>query len=182
MLNIETFNKLFNSFAPSQQREEWRGFLEFVGAYFSNRGIVKPIVVEIGIEKNRQKLFYEGILNAEHIGIDIHKDLNPDIAGDSHNAGTVMLLEERLKGRQIDLLFIDASHLYESVKEDYRLYEPLTRHIVAFHDAMTVNKQNPSTVEVKRLWGEIMRDERRYLKVLFSFKPDWMGIGLIIKG
>ena len=85
----------------------------------------------------------------------------------------------------IDLLFIDGNHSYESVKMDFEIYAPLTKHIIAIHDiAATVNSQ------VMKYWEELKQDGRFMAISLnhFNGKPDKekgkfkdMGIGLIIK-
>jgi len=166
-----------------QDVSEWRCFLEFVDAYFRNRNVVNPVVVEIGTENNMQKRFYQELLNATHIGIDIHG--NPDILGDSHSQETVDILKAKLDGRKIDLLFIDGDHSYDGVKRDWKLYEPFVRYIVAFHDIYT--KGHSANPEVYRLWDEIVDKEMNI--PLISFKKNrpvelgWtMGIGIMLVG
>jgi len=189
-MNIKKFNEIANSPRPyrallAQDIEEWKMYLEFVQGYFENRGIIKPVVVEIGIMHNAQKPFYEHLLNAEHIGIDINPNCVPDILGDSHKPQTMQELHRLLCRRKIDLLFIDGNHSYESVKQDYDLYAPLTEHIVAFHDiCATVNS------DVQRFWQELSR-ANGYMAIAFNRcntsvsvadnKFIDMGIGLIIK-
>ena len=58
------------------------------------------------------------------------------VRGDSHDPQTYALVRSLLRGRQVDLLFIDGDHSLEGVERDYCLYSPLVRHggIVAFHD------------------------------------------------
>ena len=189
-MNIKKFNEIANSPRPyrallAQDIEEWKMYLEFVQGYFENRGIIKPVVVEIGIMHNAQKPFYEHLLNAEHIGIDINPNSAPDILDDSHRPETMQELHRLLCRRKIDLLFIDGNHSYESVKQDYDLYAPLTEHIVAFHDiCATVNS------DVQRFWQELSR-ANGYMAIAFNRcntsvsvadnKFIDMGIGLIIK-
>jgi len=120
---------------PSQGIFEWGLFLEFIEAYFKNRGIKQPIVVEIGTRRNRQKAFYEQVLDAVHIGIDISsKHSIPDILGDSHDKKTLETLKAILNGMPVNLLFIDGDHNYEAVKRDYEIYAPLVENIVVLHD------------------------------------------------
>jgi len=189
-MNLRKFDELSSSPKPTrsllaQDISEWKGYLEFVKSYFDNRGIKKPVVVEIGIMHNAQKAFYEELLNAEHIGIDINPNCAPDILGDSHKPQTMQELHRLLCRRKIDLLFIDGNHSYESVKQDYDLYAPLTEHIIAFHDiCATVNS------DVRRFWQELSQ-ANGYLAISINrcnadvSVPDNkfidMGIGLIIK-
>jgi len=120
---------------PAQGVFEWRLFLEFIEAYFKNRSIKNPVIVEIGTRKNKQKAFYEELLGAVHIGIDISpRHSQPDILGDSHDERTLGTLKKMLNGRPVNLLFIDGDHNYEAVKRDYELYAPLVENIIALHD------------------------------------------------
>lgn len=187
-MNLQRFDELMKAAGGAggqliQNISEWQCFLEFVDAYFKNRDILNPIIVEIGVANNSQKSFYRELLNAEHIGIDIIG--NPDILGDSHNLETVEKLKTRLSGRPVDLLFIDGGHMYESVKADYELYGPLTKHIIAFHDIYT-RFPNPADPAVYRLWDEIIEKEKRFPLVIFKKdnSVEWgfqVGIGCILK-
>jgi hypothetical protein len=192
-VNLEKFNLLMGGFKKKelgQDPSEWRNFLGFCSDYFSSRGISRPLVVEIGIWNGLQRRFYEQILGAEYIGIDngnpfapiTIKDgsATPEIFGDSHNPATVEKLLRRLAGRRVDLLFIDGDHAYESVRQDFELYAPLTQHIVAFHDMI-------GTEGVARFWNELVAAEKSRPFVIFykDSSADWtlqMGIGLYIKG
>ena len=137
---------------PGQGTWEWQMFLEFVEAYFKNRKI-NPIVVEIGTRRNRQKEFYEHILKARHIGIDISDHFSkPDILGNSRDPKTLKTLKEMLGGQSINLLFIDGDHSYEAVKSDYEMYGPLVIDIIAFHDISFPE------FKVWKLWKELTED------------------------
>jgi hypothetical protein len=169
---------------------EYRQFLEYVAGYFERRGIEHPVIVEIGICDNCQERFYEGLLGAEHIAIDINPNArgNPEIIGDSRAPETIEKLLTKLAGRPIDLLFIDGDHTYEYAKFEYENYGPLTRHIIAFHDLVCTEKG--IGVEVHRLWQEICAMEKKYCLASFYRHNDsltiWpgheMGIGVIVKG
>ena len=179
-MNIKDFSTLAVEQQPNQCLEEWKCFLEFVEAYFKNRGITRPIIVELGIEVNYQKQFYEEFLGAEHIGIDIVERRHPDILGSTHDEETLNKLKVKLDGRDINLLFIDASHRYEDAKKDYEMYGFLTRNIIAFHDVLH-NDPRDKGARVRLLWEEIMKGENRYTKIVFSLKSSYMGIGVIVK-
>ena len=174
-----------------QSNQEWRCFLEFAGNYFRTREIPRPIVVEIGVMNNAQKPFYTELLNAEHIGIDVNywSPGHPDIHGDSQNPGTFAQLQGRLAGRPIDLLFIDGDHFYPTVKADYEIYGPLTKHIIALHD-ISGSYDSLGRDDVMRLWKEIAETDtdnllltiRRYNSLKAGITAGYqMGIGLVVR-
>jgi hypothetical protein len=172
-----------------QTLPEWQMFLEFAAAYFRERVPAGPMVVEIGTLDQSQKRFYEGLLGATHIGIDINGSAQgrPDIVGDSRDPRTYAELQRRLDGRPIDLLFLDGNHTYDYVKFEFETYGALTLHLIAFHDLFET--QEPG-LEVGRFWLELMTKEKLHPMLTFwahnSSKTIWpgheMGIGLFIKG
>ena len=188
------FHARFDELAASvhgqigQCMPEFKAFLEYAALYFEARSIGRPVVVEIGVWRNSQKRFYEQLLGAEHIGIDIDPTTGADILGDSPSAKTVDKLKERLGGRPIDLLFIDGNHSYKGAKLDYEAYENLTRHLVVLHDLLCETHRD---IKVGELWRELKAQNRDYVYVLFH-KPRahehgtcWdgqeMGIGVMVK-
>ena len=168
--------------SPVQDSFEWRAYLEFIEAYFRNRNIDKPIIVEIGVHGGNQKRFYTELLGYEHIGIDIAaKYSKPDILGDSHAPETVERLKEKLNSRPINLLFIDGDHSYAGVKGDYGFYAPLVENIIALHDIDYYRKS------VSKFWGELIEAEKaKPDNKLFISLSAWhtstyrIGIGLIL--
>lgn len=84
------------------------------------------------------------------------------ITGDSHDATTVVALEQCLDGRPIDCLFIDGDHTCDGVRQDYEMYGPLVRPggLIAFHDIAPIadGQSNVDGIQVKRFWDEI-KDE-----------------------
>lgn len=190
---ITKFNELMrevdaNRRTLGQCRPEWQQFMEYAAGYFKNRGIEHPVVVEIGVCANAQKRFYEEIMSAEHIGIDIDSRTNPDILGNSRLPETIEKLNRHLAGRSIDLLFLDGNHTYDYVKFEYENYGPMTQHLIAFHDLICM--EEGIGVEVHRLWREIYAAEKKHCLLTFyrhnDSKTVWpgheMGIGLIVKG
>lgn len=178
-----------------QEVSEWVAFLEFARVYFKNRKVVRPIVVEVGVYNNLQKIFYERLLNAEHIGIDVVSRPNyppADIHGDSHNLKTLEQLKGRLADRAIDLLFIDGDHSYDGVKRDYEIYGPLTKHIIALHDINTEKISQHDCIAVTDFWRELVAEDKFNTIITIqkhntddphTFNPGrQMGIGLVIKG
>jgi len=189
--------KLFDSYMkpgtkPSQNTEEWRAFLEFCEMYLKKNKIKEPVVLELGIWKNNQKKFYEKLLGAEHISIDVaHKRGNPDILGDTHAPETMEKVKKMLKGRPIDILFIDAGHSYEDVRKDFYIYSPLCTGIIAFHDTENGREWKDEKVAVWRFWDELKalaragrRSYKRFLFINFYKYRDrkrQMGIGVMIR-
>jgi hypothetical protein len=70
MIDIHKFDAMP---MPVQSPQEWLYFIEFIQAHFQNLypSPKIPVIVEIGIQSNLQKAFYEEFIGAEHIGIDI---------------------------------------------------------------------------------------------------------------
>lgn len=183
---IERSGKKLNQHVP-----EFRAFLELAAGYFSARGIVCPQVVEIGILDGAQKKFYEKVLCARHIGIDVNPAAPADIHGDSRDPQTRKELEERLAGGLIDLLFIDGDHTYDAVKSDYEMYAPLCRHIAGLHDILTPKLHPRDPVDVIRFWEELKAENKTDTLLTIqhynprpaqAFNGRPLGIGVIIKG
>lgn len=177
-MNIELFNKLMEQ-RPFVNPNEWKMFLEICETYLKKYAIKDPIVVELGIYKNKQKKFYEQLLKAKHIGIDITRKRHPDIHGDTHDSRTLQALKEKLKGKSINILFIDADHSYESVKKDFEIYSPLCSDIIALHDIHVGRHQNKiEGVEVWKFWDELIREDKEFS---FISIDEEEGIGIILK-
>lgn len=189
-MNVLLFNELMRTQGDKlgQHPTEWRLFMEFVCAYFKERKVETPLVVEIGTMNNVQKDFYKGLLGAEHIGIDVAG--NADIVGCSQDPDTILKLQTMLHGRMIDLLFIDGDHTYQAVKADYDNYRLMVRHIIAFHD---ISHPYSASIpeETMRLWNEISATERGAALLTFCHYNSatmgisagrQMGIGLVVKG
>jgi len=66
VIDTEKEGKRLNQHLP-----EFKAYLEYVYYFLKQRRVAKPLVVEIGILDGAQKKFYEKILNANYIGIDI---------------------------------------------------------------------------------------------------------------
>jgi len=195
-----TFEELMASVAAdglrlNQLAQEWRAFLEYAAGYFHVRGIMRPIVVEIGVLDGAQHRFYEELLGADYISIDNCSTPGmrgtPTIRADSRDRQTLETLDDFLTGRPIDLLFIDGLHTYAGVKSDYEMYGPLTQHIIAIHDIHTPKLGPMDQVEVYRLWGEILANNARDTVITIQhynpnpqeeFNGRQLGIGLVVKG
>jgi len=177
-MNIELFNTLIAQGKPMQNLCEWKFFLEFIENYFKGRGIKNPVIVELGTYQNKQKKFYEQLLGARHIGIDIAGD--SDIKGDTHRQETLEALKGLLAGKAINLLFIDGMHFYKDARADYNMYGSLTKNIIAFHDIDSYPRQEN---RIGKLWQEIMAKEKEYTTMTFRKWQDKFrfGIALLIK-
>lgn len=188
-MNIKKYDELMAALPERgdlmQENTEWFAYLEFITAYFKSRKIARPLVVEIGIYRGATRAFYEELLGAEYICLDINPETNPDILGDTKSDATYDALVRRLDGRKIDLLFIDGDHKYGAAKSDYERYSPLARHLVVLHDVIARRDGMESVIEVFRLWEEIQAAEST-----ITFKgPGWVwpgktypcGVGIIFK-
>ena len=187
MIDIERFRRMP---MPVQSPDEWLYFMEFMSAYFENREISRPVVVEIGIQSNLQKAFYKAFIgmDAEHIGIDISdKYSNPDILGDAIAVETFDALCKKLADRNINLLFIDAGQKHEEVKGYFDLYSPLVSDIVVLHPILTTINHPGGT---KRAWESIwhnQKDKWNFITIFSQVGPEdgcWKyqyGTGILIK-
>lgn len=192
-MNLKQYNRMMFSSGPRQRPYEWRIFLEICESCLKGRGIEHPVVVELGTFKNRQKKFYEQFLGAEHIGININaKHEEPDIMGDTHDPKTLEALKNKLGKRPINVLFIDASHTYISVKQDYEMYSPLVEDIVAFHDIETGRYKDDKNDGAWKFWEELRtaqykesKRDNTYISIhqrhIKDVKTRALGIGMIIK-
>ncbi len=180
-MDIQIFNELMSlKKKPWQELGEWRCYLEFCFNYFRQMRISSPMVVELGVASNKQKRFYQELLGADHIGIDINPRRCPDILADTHSKEAKKLLLKALGGRTIDLLYIDAGHLYEDAKMDLETFGPMSRHLIALHDVCHVDPKHPE-VQVKKLWDGIAMKLTAYTKIIINAKPNHMGIGILMR-
>ncbi len=101
----------------------WRQFIE------------KVITIEISHERvrkfggNMRKFYGKWVLDDNRSSF---------LIGSSTDAGTVKKAYDLLKGKRVDVLFIDGLHSYEGVLTDWLLYNPLVKKggMVVFHDAL----------------------------------------------
>ncbi len=182
-MDLKLYRNVWGKIGICQNKYEWQIYMEIIDAYFRNREITNPIVVELGIERGGQKPFYEQFIDACHIGIDFDNSYcKPTILGNVFDPKTTEDLRTMLQGKLIDLLFIDLN-VYNTSKRAYELYNPLVKHIVAVHSVY--RKAN----EVGKFWDELeaRRDGLTKVKVscLIPEGQPWhittMGIGLIFK-
>lgn len=175
----------------NQHVPEWKIYLEIVDGIFGTRGVVNPIVVEIGILDGAQRAFYEELFGATYISIDINPKSSATIRGSSSSVHTISRLKEILDGRMIDLLFIDGLHTYGGVRSDYDMYHPLVKHITAIHDILTPKNTPKDTVDVIRFWNELKESNKKDTLItiqhhnprkITAFNGRPLGIGMCVKG
>ena len=98
------------------------------------------------------------------------------VRADSHDTGTLRAVAALLRGRQVDLLFIDGDHTREGVRKDLELYSRFVRPggWIAFHDIV------PGPYEfvggVPELWVEL-RAERETREFVADWGQGGLGIG-----
>ncbi|MCK4825246.1 hypothetical protein KA005_56380 [bacterium] len=156
-MNLTLFKKLVDGSGLKQEPSEWRLFLEFCSMYLKNKRIKNPVVVELGTGDGKQKEFWKQLFKAEYISLDIARTLYADdIQGDPHNFKTLEKLKKYFKREKpIDILFINASHVYEDVKKDYEMYSPLCDGIVALQGIETFRNTGRKSAQVWKFWDEI---------------------------
>ena len=100
------------------------------------------------------------------------------IRADSHLPSTLAQFEQILRGRAVDLMFIDGDHTYEGVKKDFEMYSPFVRNggVVAFHDIL--KEQGEADCEVNRFWNEI-KEHYVHKELVTDPKQGWAGIGVL---
>ena len=101
---------------------------------------------------------------------------------DSHKKTTVEKLRQKLKGQEIDLLFIDGDHTYSGVKRDFQLYAPFVKNngLVVLHDIL-YHPKIPQC-KVNRFWNELKKkfDYKEFKKPRENWGwGQWGGIGVI---
>jgi len=102
------------------------------------------------------------------------------VRGDSHNPQTHDRVKKLLRGRGVDLLFIDGDHSHEGVQSDYRLYGPLVRPsgIIAFHDIVPAPYE--SGVGVPMFWQELKKHAPVH-EIVEDWNQGGFGIGWFTK-
>lgn len=104
---------------------------------------------------------------------------------DSRDPKTVDDLKKILKGKEIDLLFIDGDHAYETVKTDFEMYSPLVKEggLIGFHDIKNCEEYRKTGVEVWRFWNEI-KSKYETEEIKYNNPQEYgglsCGIGLIL--
>lgn len=117
-----------------------------------------------GVQFMGKNFYDEFVENLERVGL-FYKIV--PLKGFSANIG-------KKWDKPIDLLFIDGSHVYEDVKQDFELFYPWVKPggMVVFHD---VDQKFPG---VKKVWDEIsepkLSGRGQFFTLRFGFKPRYI--------
>lgn len=97
--------------------------------------------------------------------------------GDSRKPESIEWVKEKLDGKQLDFVFIDADHTYEGVKQDYYNYLPLVKKggIIVLHDIKETDRHKEAECTVYKFWQELEGDKKEFCDPAY----DWGGIGVI---
>lgn len=92
----------------------------------------------------------------------------------SYDSETPIKVNEILKDKKVDFLFIDGDHRYQAIKEDYKLYSPFVRKggMIAFHDIGEKEEGGGRT-----FWNEI-KDKYKNKEILKDPNKG-KGIGIL---
>jgi predicted O-methyltransferase YrrM len=103
------------------------------------------------------------------------------VRADSHSDESLEQVRRLLRGRQLDVLFIDGDHSYEGVKRDCEMYSPLLRPggLVIFHDV--AKHAAELRCHVHRFWHEV-RISGKSMEIIADPDQGWAGIGLLFPG
>jgi predicted O-methyltransferase YrrM len=109
------------------------------------------------------------------------------IAGDSHGEPVRARVAEVLRGRPLDLLFIDGDHSYAGVRADFEAYSSLVRAggLIGFHDIVpdfTTRFGTPTAADsggVPEFWRELAAAYPDHEELIASPEQDGYGIGLL---
>jgi predicted O-methyltransferase YrrM len=135
------------------------------------------ISVDLGLELERSLV---------HSRFATGKQRVVSIRRDSRDVETIRQVRSSLRGKLLDLLFIDGDHGYEAVKADFTDYAPLVRPggLVVFHDIARdfhTRYGKPTsryTGGVPTFWEETKRLHRT-TELIEDPEQDGFGIGII---
>jgi cephalosporin hydroxylase len=103
------------------------------------------------------------------------------VVGDTFSDTTLTEVKDLLDNEEVDFLFIDANHSYESVKNDYEKFSPLVRKggIIAFHDIDSKFSKD-ITEGTTKFWKEISSKSASSYEFVNYEADVYFGIGMII--
>lgn len=187
----------FPEFRPYQQRVELVGLLERAAA-------LKPAAIcEIGAASGgtlcalahaaRPALFVSIDIDFTNARLHALPQLGRAdqsiacIAGDSHGEAVRARLTDALRGRPLDVLFIDGDHSYAGVRADFQEYSQLVRPggLIGFHDIVPdfrTRYGSPTAADsggVPQFWRELKTAYPDHEELIASPDQDGYGIGLL---
>lgn len=109
------------------------------------------------------------------------------VRGDSHDSATLDVVRRALKGRALDVLYLDGDHSREGVASDFSMYGPLVRPggLVVFHDIVPDyrtrygTETSSDTGGVPEFWDEIKLAHRMVEEIVEDETQDGFGIGVL---
>lgn len=114
------------------------------------------------------------------------------IEGKTCDKSSLEKVADALKGEKLDLLFIDADHSYNGVKQDFMLYRQFVREggIIAFHDIVPDHLQkynlDPATYvgalggEVYLFWDRLKSYYEHTKEFVVDYEQNGCGIGALV--
>ncbi len=192
-----SFKDSYGLVKPIQIKYELKKFLKFI----INQNVKS--ILEIGTANGGTLFLFSKILknNSTIISIDLpggeygggypfykvplYKSFINDnqrlflIRANSQNINTLKRVKKYLNGEKIDLLFIDADHSYNGVKNDFEIYRNLVKDggIIAFHDIVKHKDRINSEVDI--FWNEIKK-QYEHIEFVRNWDQGWGGIGVLI--
>ena len=152
--NLQKTFSITENFGIQQVRKEIHKFVDILlkqknlkncleiglGAYGSTHFLWRLLFNKtITIEHQKYRVFKFTENMTKHYDKFVFNDLKSSfIYGLSHDTSSVEKLEKILKGKKLDLLFIDGDHTYKSVLCDWLIYKNFVNKggIIAFHDCI----------------------------------------------
>lgn len=136
------------------------------------------ISIDIDSPRERQRAYQDFVRGKQTIRC---------IKGDTSSEKTLNKVVKILKGKSIDLLFIDGDHSFLGVANDFVRYAPLVRPggFVAFHDInndtylKTGIRSTTNVGEVPIFWGALKQTFSKVIEIINDPDQDGYGIGII---
>ena len=184
----QDFKSMWYNIRPMQRKVEFTDFIQFL----KTRKNSLRSIMEIGTGKGGTLFLFSQVAGVGGTVLSLDNYTPPKwkkslflmfsnsvriklVSGNSSESETVEAVNNAIKPEKLDLLFIDANHTYQGVKNDFDRFAPFVKDggIVAFHDIIP----GPGN-GVPLFYNEL---RKKYES--FEFKQrtyGWGGIGIII--